>query len=101
MKQKETDPARVIINTAISLMTSNKDLLGRPALTPTEAFDQALGRHLLVGQEVKCETLLLKPRRPQTANFGQACVDVPSFELHPQFASLQHAEAEEVLDIAL
>ena len=43
MKQKETDPARVIINTAISLMTSNKDLLGRPALTPTEAFDQSLG----------------------------------------------------------
>lgn len=40
---KEADPARAILNTSISLMTSNKDLLGRPALTPQEAFSQALG----------------------------------------------------------
>src|SRR5205823_7483584 len=43
LKQKETDPAKVVINTAISLMTLNKDLLGRPALTPDEAFQNALG----------------------------------------------------------
>jgi len=42
MKAKETDPAKVIVSTAVSLMTLNKDLLGRPALTPAEAFSQAL-----------------------------------------------------------
>lgn len=41
-KNKDADPARAVLGTAISIMTLNKDLLGRPALTPQEAFQNSL-----------------------------------------------------------
>jgi len=41
-RNKEADPGRAILSTAVSLMTLNKDILGRPALTPQEAFQTSL-----------------------------------------------------------
>ena len=41
LKQKEADPGRTIVNTAVQLMTQFRDIIGRPTITPPEALEMS------------------------------------------------------------